>query len=1070
MPRRRKDTKLHKDSVLCAPSRLGVLVALFSLLASLQSQTFEKAWEPFQKRIDIGDAFTNEELRSFMKKYEKDLEKNYVEKSIIYDFLGGNAFKAQSYQEAIDLFNTAINITKEHNDTLYRAFYLYDLACLYNHIGYYPTAEPLFIKALPTLAAVYGANSLQYTMRFKILAEMYVEMGNYAYAKSMNDALLYYFKMRYGENNREYLICLNNDARINQGSGNYKEAIQIFQKLVSFHASQPKVDTTDYITTLNNTAEAYRVAGYYQEAISYLKQALNLASSYKQVDQLSLATIYNNSGLCYKAMDNYREAEISYDKSIEIYKKLKVEYSPDYSNALNNKAELYRNLGRFKQAADYLQDVLYIREQTLGTKHVNYANALQNLALIYIDAYEFSQAEKVLLKAKDIYRETVGETHQHYANCLNALAAVYLGLKRYKEAEDYKLRAIDIIKKAVGEKHERYAYYLAGMARIYDLQKNYSKAIESLTKANEIIKSNFSDKHASYIDGLFSLGYFHCKKGDYKKAKEFYLASLQAYKQQFSKFFDSMSETDQFGYYSLLQNRFEDFNTFVALYAEKFPKENNSELIKTCFDCQLFIKSMMLNRNLGTRREILSSRDTSLQRIYRQWVFNKQKLAESFRNLDVEKNYWNTAELEQSVTSLEQQLKSKTNLFAAQKELHFTDVQKALKPGEAALSIFTSLKSLEDTSGINEYRALIVKPGMTAPLLVKLDGSENFDELYFDEYSERIENKTTDNDSYNRFWKPISKHLSGISKVHLSPDGIYNKLNLYTLFNPQTQKYVLDEITISTLPNLSVITDKPSTNTSNTAELFGYPDYEFDFAKKASQPKLNSSVAVNRFGFSELPPLPGTKTEIENIAAALSKSGWKVNSYSKENASETQLKQVQSPKVLHIATHGFFLKYVEDYEDKSILGFEANAIKNNPFLRSGIMMAGASVVARDTLNANAYEQDGIFTAYEASLLNLSSTDLVVLSACETGLGVSVNNQGVLGLQYAFYMAGAKNLIMSLWVVDDDATQLLMSEFYKAWGSNPTHDNLSPAFKQAQAAVRQKYPQPYYWGAFTLLGN
>ena len=226
---------------------------------------------------------------------------------------------------------------------------------------------------------------------------------------------------------------------------------------------------------------------------------------------------------------------------------------------------------------------------------------------------------------------------------------------------------------------------------------------------------------------------------------------------------------------------------------------------------------------------------------------------------------------------------------------------------------------------------------------------------------------------------------------------------------------------------------------------------------------------MNRFGFTDLPALPGTKTEVENISGYLKTNKWDVKVFIDKEASEEQLKKVASPKVLHIATHGFFLKNIDNYDDKSFLGFEANKLRMNPLLRSGIMMAGASVVARDTLNLNK-GQDGIFTAYEASLLNLTNTDLVVLSACETGLGVNLNNQGVFGLQRAFYIAGAKNLIMSLWVVDDDATQILMSEFYKEWALNPAKENINKAFKKAQGEVRKKYPHPYYWGAFTLLGN
>jgi CHAT domain-containing protein len=477
-----------------------------------------------------------------------------------------------------------------------------------------------------------------------------------------------------------------------------------------------------------------------------------------------------------------------------------------------------------------------------------------------------------------------------------------------------------------------------------------------------------------------------------------------------------------------------------------------------------------MNRSITTRKEILNSNDTALINTYNHWIEIKQVLSSSFRDLDFQGSYWNIADLETQANKLEQSLKSKTQLFS-NKSSDYKEIQKKLKPGEAAINIFRSYTTINDTASNVEYLALLLKKDSPAPQLIKLNRSKNFEGDYIAYYSERMEEKKEDKLSYDRFWKPIAAHLTGINKIYLSAEGTYNKLNLYTLQDPATNKYVIDDLSVCILPNLSYLLDNNKGNTKNTAELFGYPDYEYDFSKKESKPfAAGPALALNRFGFSELPPLPGTETEINNISGSLTKAGWQVETFSKAAASEEQLKKVVSPKVLHIATHGFFLKNVMDNDDKSILGFESTKIKMNPLLRSGIMMAGASVVARDTANKGEFKQDGIFTAYEASLLNLTNTDLVVLSACETGLGVDVNNQGVFGLQRAFYIAGAKNLIMSLWVVDDDATQILMSRFYKEWSIDPSKENIAKAFKKAQLEVRKKYPHPYYWGAFTLLGN
>ena len=556
---------------------------------------------------------------------------------------------------------------------------------------------------------------------------------------------------------------------------------------------------------------------------------------------------------------------------------------------------------------------------------------------------------------------------------------------------------------------------------------------------------------------------------NYKKARELYLFSLNGYKEQFDKYFESMSENEQLAYYSVLGMRVEGFNAFVMNYTREVPKENHSELIATCFNTQLFIKSLLLNRSISTRKEILNSKDTSLVNTYKRWTGIKQQLSGSFRDLDFQGSYWNMAEMEQQADKLEQLLKSKTNLFARQETVTYKDIQKKLQTGEAAITIMREDLKTSDSASAVEYVALILKKDATYPNMVRLPSSDLFETDYLDYYQEQMKNRKEDKLSYNRFWKHVASHLKGINKIYLSADGIYNQVNLYTLQDPVTNKYVIDNLNVCLLPNLNYILNNEKSNSSKKAELYGYPDYEFDFAKQKPEPKPALALAVNRFGFTELPPLPGTKTEVENISSSLKGNNWNVNVFTDEKASEEQLKKVNSPKVLHIATHGFFLKNVEDYDDKSFLGFEATKLKMNPLLRSGIMMAGASVVARDTININK-EQDGIFTAYEASLLNLSNTDLVVLSACETGLGVDLNNQGVFGLQRAFYIAGAKNLIMSLWVVDDDATQILMSEFYKEWSPDPSRENITKAFKKAQREVRKKYPHPYFWGAFLLLGN
>jgi CHAT domain-containing protein len=214
-----------------------------------------------------------------------------------------------------------------------------------------------------------------------------------------------------------------------------------------------------------------------------------------------------------------------------------------------------------------------------------------------------------------------------------------------------------------------------------------------------------------------------------------------------------------------------------------------------------------------------------------------------------------------------------------------------------------------------------------------------------------------------------------------------------------------------------------------------------------------------------LTPLPGTEKEVKNISDFFKSRKWVVNMHTGDDAVKAAVKSVNNPRVLHIATHGLFLNDIKP-DDKDILGMEGKRVIENPLLRSGLFFAGASKAIEEGSNPTGYD-NGYLTAYEAQNMDLDRTELVVLSACETGLGEIKNGEGVYGLQRAFQQAGAKSVLMSLWKVNDEATQELMTTFYKEWVSGKTKRE---AFNTAQKKIRDKYHYPYYWGGFVMVGE
>ena len=215
--------------------------------------------------------------------------------------------------------------------------------------------------------------------------------------------------------------------------------------------------------------------------------------------------------------------------------------------------------------------------------------------------------------------------------------------------------------------------------------------------------------------------------------------------------------------------------------------------------------------------------------------------------------------------------------------------------------------------------------------------------------------------------------------------------------------------------------------------------------------------------------MPGTEEELKGTFAALKAHKWEPEvPYSKELALEEVVKGVHGPRLLHIATHGFFLPTT--HQVRSVFGA---GFRGDPMLRSGLLLAGADRAERGQPSSSDIE-DGVLTAYEASLIDLRNTELVVLSACETGVGQVEDGEGVFGLRRAFQEAGAGSVLMSMWSVSDTDTQELIGLFYEKWLLGFDKQNaLREAEREMRGRVKDRWQgedRPYYWGAFVLVGR
>lgn len=385
------------------------------------------------------------------------------------------------------------------------------------------------------------------------------------------------------------------------------------------------------------------------------------------------------------------------------------------------------------------------------------------------------------------------------------------------------------------------------------------------------------------------------------------------------------------------------------------------------------------------------------------------------------------------------------------------EVQKKLKDGEVYLEIVRIARDsfMNDKPKV-QYWAFVIRPGSSVPDYFMISEGEAFESRNLRFYQNNIRTLQDDMDSYNVYWQKINESIKGAKAAFVSSDGAYHLINPLTLKNPATGKYVVDELEVTRLSSgRDLLASAKVIPAATSITLIGNPDFKMSRKGKANLQAAAVSLDVvnaqtrNRAGIAEL---PGTEKEIQMIGTAVQPRGLKVVALEGQQAIEANVKSLKSPSVLHFATHGVF----DDIQDKT-----------DSYMKSKLVLAGAADPEPFSFEDYQKYDDGFLTGYEVTQLDLSNTQLTVLSACQTGLGDLQGGEGVWGLQRAFQLAGSRAVMGSLWNIDDQTTVLFMDEFYKTWMRG---DSFGNAYRKAMTTTRAKFSHPYYWGPFVLLSN
>ena len=980
-------------------------------------------------------------------------------------------------RKSVELNKQALEIiTKiEGKYNLNYATCINNLALIYTKLGDFKLALENHIESKNIKLKLNLQNTVEFAIALNNISELYRFQGDFSLAEENNLEALKILKNTNGENSLLYAESLDNLSLTYSELDEYKKALDFSEKALIIKERLIGKNNNSYATTLNNIAGNYRSLNRLDEALSTFHEVLIIFEKSVGLEHPSYATVFNNIAHILNIQGDFTTALEYSLNACELKRKYFGDNNLEYAYALNELSLIYLNLGDITRASECNYKGLKIVESSIGKENPNYGLFVLNMAYLFTHIEYFEKAIEMNLKALEIFNKTLDKNHEKYILCLNNLSYCYSSIGETKKALEYILKALKLKEKKNETQDLIYATCLSNIGLLYSNIGDLNNSLKYNFQALNLFENLLGKFHPNYATSLnnISLSYYTIgnESKAYSYAKESYESFYEGYKKNIFGLNKSLliesKEVVQIGF-----NRLVNF----AL--------SNGEVKNYLFEKWININGLIASYYaINILQE--SNRDTTDIKLINELSYLNKK-----KQLQIEgevEDLSSTLKTNSEIEKLEREIsRNSRKHIGLNRKFYCSDISKTLFNDEIFIEFIPFYKlNLDKNQWTDSTQYLVFISDSKDSLVdyVFIEDGTKIDQDLFDQYKK----ESTDSDNktdlksekfYNYFWKPIADKIGDAKTIYVSLGGVYNNINLNTIYNPTTGKYLAEEKDIRIVNSardfvLSKESEKKN-YTTNTASLFGFPNFDGNTTVSADTSDLFVSTRdLNSFwldsltrGGMKVKPLPATKTEVENISSTLKSKGWQVNSFLADNASETNIKKQQSPRILHVATHGYFFQDIPMEKDNNrFLGMDRQQVVQDPMLRSGLLLTGANKTLKGETTTG---ENGLLSAAEASLLDLRETELVVLSACETGKGEVKNSEGVYGLRKAFSDAGAQNIIMSLWKVDDKVTQEFMSRFYEIWLNEKT--NIRDAFNKTQLEIKAKYPQPYYWGAFILVGE
>ena len=1018
--------------------------------------------------------------------------------------LAGYYFLKGNYAEAIRLATEILNLDEiifgnEHPNY---AITLSNLATYKSAIGEYSEALELEKNASIIYEKTLGKDHLTYARSLSSIANYNSILGNYKEAISLNTEALKIYEKTLGKEHPTYALSINSLAELQVHIGNYPMATKLFTQALETAKKSLGPNHSAYATILHNMATCISILGDDRKAITLEKEALSIREKALGKESNAYSVSLHSLAVLNSSTGNYVEA-IKYEtESLNIIKKTLGKNHKSYSTGSSCLASYYSALGNYEEAIKLDSEALYTIEQTFGKNHPDYANILSNLANDYYYYGNYVEASRLGHEALNIREKVLGTQHPDYAEALSNVSMFNISLGNLAEAKRQIMEASKIFQITFGQESHNYSIMLHKLALCNALQHNFSESIRLEKEVLKIFAKTIGKNHPDYRLALNDLTFYYFNSKDYiNTAQQAILTTEECNKIVFSTFTDLTSHER-----TLFWNKYSNwYNYYLPMFSYYI---SEPELSVATYNGALLAKELLLNADREMSQLILESNDKAFIQEYRDLQFNKTILYKMLQKPKKE-HITDIDSIHRIVRKQEKELITKSKVYGdytRNLQITWKEVQKKLNKEDIAIE-FLAFPAGKDSI---IYAALILRPETTSPKMIPLFERKQLSNINKKDFY------TTPTLS-QLIWKPLEKELKGIKNVYFAPAGQLHNIAIEHLPSSDST-FIAEQINfyrLSSTRQLVMIKDKSHIK---EAVLYGGLKYDADTTALVVENKKYTDIPRDLNIQHTFYPdslnlrdgakyLPATKIEAEQIKQALENTRLQPALYMDLRGTEESFKALSGKNIsmLHIATHGFYWTETEARQTKDLdflmMGDnnQSRYVEDKALTRSGLLLSGANIALKGNPLPEGLE-DGILTAKELAGLDLRGLDLVVLSACQTGLG-EITGDGVFGLQRGFKKAGANTLLMSLWKVDDNATQLLMTQFYKnLLAGKSKFESLREAQKYVrdyeveiettpdkrwQSEARQKekqskkpmpkefkkikkYKDPFYWAAFILL--